>query len=164
MAKAKVLLSASVVGTGQSPRSIANPISQIQLPPMPVPEFHGSYSDYMAFRETFDTLINQYTALTDIQRFYYLKSALKAEASSIIHNLPVSQANCRVAWQLLEERYQNNRPLINSHLRNIFDLPSITKATEPILRKFTDSLQSDIRSLKNLGEPVDEWGSMSHCF
>lgn len=132
----------------------------INLPAISLPEFSGSYDKWTQFHEVFKSLINDNKSLTNVQRFFYLQSALKGEASQIISSLSNTDDNYKIAWDLLTERYENKRAIIHSHLKSIFDLPVVPKESHICLRKFLDSFQKHFRSLKNLGENVDDWNTI----
>lgn len=89
-----------------------------------------------------------------------MQSSLKGEAAQIISSLSATDDNYKIAWDLLNERYQNKKAIIHSHLKSIFDLPNVPKESHACLRKFLDSFQIHFRSLKNLGESVDQWNTI----
>lgn len=55
--------------------------------------FSGEYEDWHAFIDIFNSLIYSSTVLSDVQRFHYLKSALKSEVAEIMSSLEISDAN-----------------------------------------------------------------------
>lgn len=133
---------------------------QINLPLLNLPHFKGSYSEYTQFHETFDSLINKNVSLDDVQKFHYLISCLEGEALNLVQSLEVSAQNYKVALDLLKQRYENKRIIINSHLKSLFDLPSLQRENASALRHFVDSFNKDLRSLKSLGQDVDSWDTM----
>ncbi|GJQ87162.1 hypothetical protein Trydic_g8746 [Trypoxylus dichotomus] len=89
----------------------------IKLPTINLPTFTGQYSKWLEFYDTFNSLIHTNESLNCIQKFHYLKSSLKHEASTVIQSLEVSEANYPIAWKTLCERFGNSRLIINSHDR-----------------------------------------------
>ena len=87
---------------------------------------------------------------------YYLKSYLQGDALKIVQILEISENNYDTALQLLNRRFKNKKIIINSHLKTIFELPTITKESPTSLRHFLDVLQKDVKSLENLGEPINQ--------
>ncbi|MGH9701298.1 MAG: DUF1759 domain-containing protein, partial [Candidatus Acidiferrales bacterium] len=136
------------------------PQVNVKLPPLNLPSFSGSYHDYMQFNDIFDSLIDKNQFLSKVQKFYYLKSCLIGDAQKIIQSLEVTEQNYDIAKDLLKERYENKRIIINSHLKSFFELPVIQKESSQGLRNFLDTFLKDFRSLKNLGQPVDQWDSI----
>jgi hypothetical protein len=98
--------------------------SMVRLPTMSLPKFSGELQDFMHFYDTFVALIISNDSLTDIQRYYYLLSCLLAEPHHHIENLPVSQDNFKVAWDLIRSRYYNPRLISDLHINELMALPN----------------------------------------
>ncbi|XP_031330987.1 uncharacterized protein LOC116161684 [Photinus pyralis] len=142
----------------QGHQSSFNPHNSIiKLPTMHLPEFDGSYDKWMGFYDTLDALVNKNESLTNVQRFYYLKSALKGEAAHLLNSLEVTDANYNIAWNLLKERYENRKLIISTHIKSIFELPLVLKDSHKSLRSLIDNFNKHLRSLKNLELPTDKW-------
>ncbi|KAB0797907.1 hypothetical protein PPYR_09115 [Photinus pyralis] len=129
----------------------------VKLPTMHLPEFDGSYDKWMGFCDTFDALVNKNDSLTQVQRFYYLKSALKGEAAHLLNSLEVTESNYEIAWELLRERYENKKLIISTHVKHIFELPCVIKDNHKSLRSLIDNFNKHLRSLTNLKLPTDKW-------
>ena len=132
----------------------------IKLPNLNMPTFTGQYSEWRQFHDTFNALIDSDASLTNIQKFYYLKSALKNEAAAVIDSLEVSDLNYPIAWRLLKERFENKKIITNNHIKIIFDIPTITKESHIALRNLYDCIIKNIRCLGALGLPVDTWDTL----
>lgn len=132
----------------------------VKLPPLSLPEFDGSYDKWVTFYDAFSALIHNNPNLGNIQKFYYLQTALKKEAIKIIDSLEVTDSNYPVAWELLKERYQNKKFIIKNHIKQIFDLPNVNRDSVESLRFFVDNLQKHYRALRNLKEPVEQWSTI----
>lgn len=132
----------------------------IKLPTISIPEFDGSYEHWLEFRDTFQSLIHNSKEITDIQKFHYLKSALKANASLVIDSLQFSADNYTIAWELLMNRYNNSRLLVHNHLKSLFSMPTLTKEIPSQLRKLIDNVLKNLRALKILGEPTEHWDTI----
>ena len=72
-------------------------------------------------------------ALEDVQKFRYLLSSVTNEAYQLIQNLPVTQQNFHVAWNLLCDRYNNERLMAAAHVK-LLSLPVINKESATVLR------------------------------
>lgn len=101
--------------------------SLVKLPTINLPSFSGSYEDWFPFYDTFNSLIHNDSTLLDIQKFHYLKSCLKGEAANVLHCLEISSNNYQIAWEMLENRYNNKRLIIQNHIKAIYDLPVASK-------------------------------------
>lgn len=136
------------------PNQFAN---SVKLPEINIPPFLGEISEFPAFFEMFDTLIAQNAALSNVQKLIYLKSYLKQEPLNLINNLALISDNFEVAVNILKQRYENKFLIINSHLKNLIELPSLQKCTTNNLREFLTKIKQNVESLKNLKLPVDQW-------
>ncbi|KAJ8961315.1 hypothetical protein NQ314_005964 [Rhamnusium bicolor] len=104
----------------------------VKLPQISIPEFSGAYDTWLQFHDCFHALIPNNGALTNVQKFYYLQTALNGEASSVIRALEVSNDNYSIAWKMLKERYENKRIIIHTHEKKIY-LSCLSFQKNPIL-------------------------------
>ncbi|XP_046145625.1 uncharacterized protein LOC123988912 [Osmia bicornis bicornis] len=122
----------------------------MKLPVTELPKFDGSLDKWLSFRNTFVTMVNARTDITDLERFIYLKNSLRGEALSKIIMLDASEENYQSAWQLLVESYDKRRLLISRHVNAILDMESLTKATTSGLTKLVDVVRQHLSMLKTL--------------
>lgn len=151
--------SRNVMQQVQQQQTLTQP-QAVTLPPVTIREFCGNYEKWTSFRDAYVSLIHNNTNLARIQKFFYLKSVLKDDALKIIESLEVSDVNYDTAWDLLNERFDNEKLIIKTHVKQIFSLPNIVKDSNVSLRGFIDTFQTHFRALKNLNEPVDSWNSI----
>jgi len=74
---------------------------KIKLPPIEIPKFGGQITEFKHFHNTFKSLIINNETLDDLKKFHYLLSSVTNEAHQLVQNLPVTQQNFHVAWNLL---------------------------------------------------------------
>lgn len=67
--------------------------------------------------------------------------------------LEASDTNYEVAWQLLKDRFENQRVVVNNHVNALFDLPTITKESYVQLRQLIDNILNHLEALKLLSQP-----------
>ncbi|XP_048483606.1 uncharacterized protein LOC125489951 [Plutella xylostella] len=127
-----------------------------KLPIIKIPNFDGTYYKWMEFKETFTSLIHDNEKIKNIHKFHYLNSYLEGEASRVICNLEVNDLNYVKAWQLLCERFDNKRQLINNHLKSLLSFESV-RETDKSLRFIIDHVSKNLRALSTLGLPTDKW-------
>lgn len=132
----------------------------IKLPAISIPCFDGSYEHWLEFRDTFLSLVHNCDSITPIQKFHYLKSALKYNAKSVIDSLEFSADNYEVAWELIINRFDNTKLLVHNHIKSIFSIQTLQKESPGQLRKLIDTILKNIRALKLLNEPVQHWDSL----
>lgn len=133
---------------------------QVQLPPLNLPTFNGSFDQWLFFRDSFVSIIHENTKLPDIQKFHYLRLSLEGSAAEMIKSLQTSADNYNVAWQLLTERFENKPLLVHNHIKELFSLPTITKESKDSLRQLLDGCQRHLRSLNILGCPTEHWADL----
>ncbi|XP_043263018.1 uncharacterized protein LOC122403528 [Colletes gigas] len=138
--------------------SVAAP--SVRLPSVPLPSFHGTVGEWVYFRDSFESLINQNTVLSNIERFHYLRSAVKGDAARALKALPMSDENYTAAWKLLCERYEDTNELIDFHVGALFDLPTLPKDSPASLRQLLDDFNNNLKSLTSLEEPVEKWDTI----
>lgn len=86
-----------------------------------------------------------------------MRASLTDDASKVISALEISDANYEVAWNLLKERYDNKRVIIQNHVDAIIDLPSMTKENIVELQQLVDGATRHIHALQALKRPVAHW-------
>ncbi|XP_011169770.2 uncharacterized protein LOC105202790 [Solenopsis invicta] len=144
----------------------AQPVGpKVKLPNIELPKFDGSYNKWIPFRELFESLIDANAALLAIQKLHYLKLALTHEAAKVIQSLELSNANYEIAWDLLKQRYENKRLIVQHHMQELLDLAPIVKESHAALRQFIDGISQHIQPLIKLGQPVEHWNTiLIHIF
>ncbi|XP_062556903.1 uncharacterized protein LOC134221733 [Armigeres subalbatus] len=126
-------------------------LSGLKLPTISLPEFDGDYMQWLGFHDTFLALIHSNADVPAIQKFHYLRAALKGEAAQLIESIGISSANYNLAWQALVDRYANNYLLKKRHLQALFDIPSARKETATSLHTLVDEFQR---------QPTGSWSSI----
>ncbi|XP_063837233.1 uncharacterized protein LOC135086442 isoform X2 [Ostrinia nubilalis] len=132
----------------------------VRLPKIDLPHFNGSYEYWLEFRDTFCSLIHNSDCIDDINKFHYLRASLEGQASEIIKNIDFKGDNYAMAWDLLCERYNNSRLLVNNHVQALFDVETLTKESSLLLRQLIDTVNKNIRALKTLKEPTEHWDTL----
>ena len=97
-----------------------NSASNIRLPKLDLPKFSGKYEDWFPFYEMFSAAINDNRSLSNFHKFQYLKASITGDAANIIKSLELSEQNYQVAWNLMRQRYDNKRAIVEVHLRALF--------------------------------------------
>lgn len=147
------------VGIIQGQPALQNMITKIKLPTISLPTFNGKYDCWLGFYDNFKSIVHDNSDLTPVQKLQYLRSSLKEEAGQVIQALETSAQNYEVAWDLLVERYDNRRIIIQSHIRALFELPGLTKEASTQLRAFDTALKHT-RALYALGQPTESWDAL----
>jgi len=69
----------------------------------------------------------------------------------------LSEQGFRVAWEILVERYENERLIINTHVDNIMKLPCLTSANSSQLRHLVDTTKCNLEALKAMKQNNESW-------
>ncbi|XP_011878981.1 PREDICTED: uncharacterized protein LOC105568157 [Vollenhovia emeryi] len=131
--------------------------AHIRLPKIQLPIFSGSYEEWYTFHDSFEKLIHSNANLSSIQKFHYLRSSLKDKAAEVVRSFDITTDNYTEAWQLLNERFDNKRRMVQTHIKAIFEIPPINKENCTALRSLIDNVLKHFRALKALQRPVDTW-------
>ncbi|KAJ0177755.1 hypothetical protein K1T71_006628 [Dendrolimus kikuchii] len=132
----------------------------VRLPKIDLPHFDGDYQHWLGFRDTYLSLIHNNNSLSDIHKFHYLRAALQGSAALLIQSLDLRKENYAISWQLLSERYDNQKLLVNNHLQALFNLQNIQRENGSLLRNMVDTINKNLRALATLGEPTDHWDTI----
>lgn len=117
---------------------------------MPVPTFNGAYKNWQQFYDKFKATVdtNSLLANNNVQKFYYLFSALSGAAAQVIDSLQVTVENYSIALELLKRRFENKRLTIHYHVHELFNLTPIVKESSELLRVLLDNFQKNLCSKK----------------
>ncbi|XP_030763274.1 uncharacterized protein LOC115887891 [Sitophilus oryzae] len=134
--------------------------ASIKLPQINLPTFDGAHDQWLYFRDTFRSLIHNNNSLTSTQKFHYLRLSLRGIANETISSLEACDDNYQIAWNILQDRFENKPLLVNNHIKSIFNLPSLTKESHQGLRMLLDGVQKHINALKVLKLPTEHWDAL----
>ncbi|XP_045471824.1 uncharacterized protein LOC123678716 [Harmonia axyridis] len=134
--------------------------SHFKLPDIKLPIFRGSFETWLEFRDTYYSLVHHNANISNIQKFYYLKSCLEGEPSKLISSVEVSESNYTVAWSLIKDRYENKKLIVHNYIKGLFDSPVVVKESHAELRNLHDNFVKNLRSLKVSGQPTDSWDAL----
>jgi len=142
----------SLSGHNNSPQSNGSP--NIKLPTITLPIFDGETCNWLQFRDTFEALIVNNKALSNVQKLHYLTASLKNEAKDLISNLQITNENFLVAWQLVTQRYNNKRLIAMMHAKHLCQMPQVKRADASSLRQLINHVSSHKNALQALSLDV----------
>jgi len=142
------------------PNVNSEPSAKVRLPQLSIPMFSGHLQDWVTFKYTFLSLVGHNKLIPDIQKFHYLLSAIKGDARKVTQHIPASEQGFRVAWEILVDRYENERHIINTHIDNIMKLPSLASENINQLRLIVDTTKCNLEALKAMNLHTDTWDLM----
>lgn len=133
---------------------------RVKLPVISIPKFDGNYKEWTSFYDSFHSLIDQDPDMLDVDRMHYLKGLLTGTALRTISQLPVTEANYKIAWALLKERFHNKRVIVNACLETLLNQEKITKPSASALRNLIDVTKESLQCIETLDIAVDEWDAI----
>lgn len=125
------------------------------LPPVNVPEFNGTYTDWPHFRDIFNCVVHSRADLAPAYKLAQLVGRLSGEPYDMVTHLEISDANYNTAWGLLIDRYDNRRLIIDGLIDKIFGIPKVSNVYEirsKILNPVTVAVNTLDRLKLSLGD------------
>ncbi|XP_029161043.1 uncharacterized protein LOC114932808 [Nylanderia fulva] len=119
---------------------------------IPLPTFNGDQKDWAHFRDMFDSMVVRESGLSNVQKFYYLKSCLTGTALSLIKNLPITDANFESAWKLINDHYQDIQVLTFSLIVRLLKLRPVSGDSPAALETLVNQTREILVSLENLNQ------------
>lgn len=139
--------------------------SHVQLPPLkvPLPQFDGSYENWLSFKCMFQTIMGRYKDESPAIKLYHLRNALTGKAAGIIDQDIINNNDYDAAWEMLTERFEDLRLIIDRHIEALNRMPKIAKENAVELRRLVDNCSKNVDALKNLDLPVEAKAGRSHA-
>ena len=116
-------------------------------------------SEWLSFYSKFKAMVDE-KPFDTAYKFDILRQSLTGEAARQIRDLELTDANYKVAVDMLVERWYNPRLLIHAHLQKIFNLRTLTASDPDRLLNMVDTVRSNLRALKTLGRDTDGYSDV----
>ena len=93
-------------------------------------------------------------SISEIDKFYHLRDALRDSAINIIKQIPLLSANYELPWTSLVERYDNKRILANEYFSKILKFKFNERST-PLgnHQSFIKNFYENVSALKHMNLP-----------
>lgn len=134
----------------RTPTMSPEPHSRSRLPELTVPTFNGDTRAWSDFKAMNDSVIGVRTDISDLEKFQYLKTAVKDEAADLIKNFTPHPLSYQAALKLLTTRYENKRVILNSHLDRLLSLKSMSRRQASSLTKLVNILNETSQAITML--------------
>lgn len=126
----------------------------IKLPAIQIKCFTGIKIDWPEFKATCE---NTFTGMDEVNQFRYLKSHLDGEPSRMIKHLPLCKGSYAKAWEILTNRYDNPRAIINANLQRMFELPFSKNESSEALKTMLDITNECIAAINGYDINTATW-------
>ena len=133
--------------------------SSYRLPKLMLSRFDGNLLNWPSFYDDFSSALDNNTALSNIEKFQFLRAQLDGEALNTIAGLQLTENNYTHAKELLIERYGQTHKIVNAYMKALWELPH-PRENITSLRNFYDSLETFIRGLNSLGKEENTYGEL----
>ncbi|XP_071055027.1 uncharacterized protein [Onthophagus taurus] len=127
------------------------------LPKFDLPTFDGKYANWAQCQDLCSTMVNDNEDLTDVERLQYLKMSLTGEPAQLLKNISVTGDNFSRSWQILIDRYENRRLLIETQLSILFSARAVKSDSSSELKRLVGEIKEAFRALKVLKCPIQHW-------
>ncbi|XP_062713201.1 uncharacterized protein LOC134290160 [Aedes albopictus] len=131
--------------------------SHVRLPDVKLPVFNGNMENWLNFHDLYISLVHSSAELSNIQKFYYLRSSLAGDALKLVQTIQISANNYMVAWKLLEDHYQNPVRLKQNYIDALFEFSNIKRESAAELHSLVEKFESNVKILQQLGEQTQSW-------
>ena len=128
----------------------------LKLPRLDLLTFDGTYTKWVSFFDLFQGAVHNNADLSDSQKLFYLKSALKGEAKKLLSTVTVTDSNYHVAQKLLADQYDNKRVILREHLSVLFKAPCMEENDGRGLRKLMEHAHEQRLAFQAMGFDMNE--------
>lgn len=133
--------------------------SHLRYPELRLVEFSGCPEHWVSFRDSFTAGVINRSEIQGVEKLQYLKGLVHGDAARLVGHVEVSDDGFKMAWKMLQQRYDSKRRLIFCHLETLYGtLPMQSESRDELLR-LIDSFEEQLANLKRLGEPTEQWSS-----
>ena len=111
----------------------------------------------MSVADLFRAYVDSNNLLSNSEKLHYLKACVKREAAKLISSVTISECTYEIAWELLHERYENKKSIVQAHLQAIWSQGSLKSESSTDLKKLLETTNEILRALTERGQPVKYW-------
>ena len=122
-----------------------------KLPKLKIIPFKGTAVDWVRFENMFITQVDK-SPISDEEKFGYLLESVIPKVRDIIANLKPSSVGYKMAWDRLKKEYGQTKVVVNAHLDEIINLPTVRGTNHGKVQEFYDKLSNNYDALQTLGE------------
>ena len=144
-----------------NPTSTSLPAIKAKLPKLTLRKFSGDPKSWQPFWDSFEAAVHNNSSVSRIDKFNYLKSLVEGNAASAIDGFALTADNYESAVKVLKDRFADPQIIISSHMEELLNLPVVSDVNKVNkIRQLYDSIETHIRSLRNLGIDSNSYGNL----
>ena len=122
-----------------------------KLPKLKITPFKGTPTDWVRFENMFVTQVHD-KPITPEEKFSYLLEMVTPTVRGKIGNLKPSEIGYKIAWERLKTEYGQNKLVVNAHMQEIVNLPSVRGTHFIRIQEFYENLSKNYDALVTMGE------------
>lgn len=112
----------------------------MRLERITTPIFSGEYSQWNEWKAMYDSLVHFNNALSNTQKFHYLKKSVSGQAERMLSGWHAIGENYQQAYETLLEVFDNGYRIISAHLDELHAMPRMTLESYEGLRQMIDTV------------------------
>ena len=110
-------------------------------PKLTLNKFEGDITTWTSFWDAYESAVHNNAALSDVDKFTYLKSLVGRSAKDAIEGLPLTVANYKEAVSILQKRFGNKQLIISRHMDILLSVEAVTVIQDvSALRRMYDKI------------------------
>ncbi|XP_038116869.1 uncharacterized protein LOC119769052 [Culex quinquefasciatus] len=117
------------------------PVIISQPLPRIIPKFDGKYESWDRFKVMFKDVVDKSNEPARI-KLYHLEQALIGEAAGSIDEKTIQDGNYERAWELLEERFEDKRRMVDLHIGGLLGVQKLEEESHVDLRALLEEFIS----------------------
>eukprot|EP00112_Aurelia_sp_Birch-Aquarium-sp1_P003222 Seg1359.14 transcript_id=Seg1359.14/GoldUCD/mRNA.D3Y31 product="hypothetical protein" protein_id=Seg1359.14/GoldUCD/D3Y31 len=126
----------------------SNSSSNLKLPKFTLQEFHGNMIEWVSWWDQFKSCIHENNALSEREKFNYLRVYVKGSARKVIEYIEVTSPNYLKAIDALKKRYGRQRLVVEHLVESILNIEKRERVTAQSLRYLYDTLVNRYHTLE----------------
>ena len=125
--------------------------SYSKLPELKVTPFNGTMTDWVRFSNMFSSQVLS-KEFSDEIKFGYLLEMVNPRVREKIANLKPGKIGLEAAWERLNREFGQKNAVINTHIDEIINLPTVKRTNYEKIQYFYNRLTKNCDALSTLGE------------
>ncbi|XP_043498414.1 uncharacterized protein LOC122521640 [Polistes fuscatus] len=116
----------------------------IDVPKIDVPKFDGDINKWISYKNSFLTLIDSRTDITDIEKLLYLRDSLVGTPLERLEMYDLIAENYKVSWNVLLDTYDRKRVILAQSFDALINTPKQENSSFEGLTRLLDNARARI--------------------
>ena len=98
-----------------------NLVSVNQISKLNLPSFSGDYLSWQTFWNSFSAAVDSSLVLSGVQKFNYLRTLLKPDATRAKAGFPLTDVNYLHSIEILKKTFGQTQKIVNAHMQSLLN-------------------------------------------